>query len=289
MNEKIQNRTLLVRPSVKRYSSINKYIEDLFSYRKSLDPSFTLEIWSAELGFKSRSFVSMVYNGQRPITLNFLLALSQNLKLTESEQDHLYLIFDYSKIKKISQKKMYLSLILESLESNEKKIDLKNQAQFLSSQNLLLIKLLLAFDDIKGTEKELSKLLGVSLREVKRNLKSLEGMDLVIQIDTETREEKIWKSKDKAFIVARDITNESVNLFHQNTMEECKNVLFRKDLIQKFHSIFFALPEDSFSELTEEMERFLTKIKNKYGFNEFENKSLIKLNLQAYEVVKNRN
>ena len=84
-------------PKVKRYSDIYKFIKDVFFYRKAIDPNFTLDLWSYELGFKSRSFVFMVYNNQRQITLNFVQALARSLKLSDPEQDHLFLLFDYKK------------------------------------------------------------------------------------------------------------------------------------------------------------------------------------------------
>ncbi len=275
-------------PKVKRYSDIYKFIKDVFFYRKAIDPNFTLDLWSYELGFKSRSFVFMVYNNQRQITLNFVQALARSLKLSDPEQDHLFLLFDYSKSKKASQRKIYLNQILENLETNEKNIDLQQYSKFLTSQNLMLIKLLLAFDDVNGTEKELSRLLGCSVKEVKKNLSDLNEMGLVVPINTEAQSDIIWRSKDKAFSIARDIVNESVNLFHRNTIDEAKTVLNQKDLTQKFQSIFFALPQDLFPELLQDVDTFLTKVKNKYGYDQFDGKDLIKLNVQAYPVVKNR-
>lgn len=274
-------------PKVKKYTDIYKFIQDVYNYRKALDEKFTLDLWSYELGFKSRSFIFMVYHKQRQITLKFIQSLSTSLKLSDQEQDYLFLLFDYSKTHKISQKRVYLNQILESLETNVKNIDLQYQSKFLSSQNLMLIKLLLAFDDIKGTEKELARLLGISAKEIKKNLAELKEMDLVVPVTAESQKDVIWKSKDKAFVVARDVINESVHLFHRNTLDEAKAVLDQKDTSQKFQSIFFALPKELFPELVQEMDTFLTKIKNKYGYNDFENKNLIKLNVQAYPVVKN--
>lgn len=287
MEENLSQIKISERPQVKRYSDIYKFVQDLFAYRKSEQPKFTLDLWSYELGFKSRSFVFMVFRNQRQMTLNFVQSLASSLKLSDQEQDHLFLLFDYSKSKKASQRKIYLNQILENLESNEKNIELQHYSKFLSSQNLMLIKLLLAFDDAHGTEKELSKLLGISVRDIKQSLTDLKEMGLVVSTTTESHPDVIWKSKDKAFSVARDVVDESVDLFHRNTIDEAKSILDQKGLDQKFQSIFFALPQELFPELLQEMDTFLTKVKNKYGYNEFENKNLMKLNIQAYPVVKN--
>lgn len=272
-------------PKVKKYTDIYKFIQDIFNYRKSIDKNFTLDLWSYELGFKSRSFIFMIYHKQRQITLNFIQSLSSSLKLSDQEQDFLVLLFEYSKAKKVNQKRVYLNQILENLETNEKSIDLQYHSKFLSSPSLILIKLLLAFDDIKGTEKKLSQLLNISAKEVKKSLLDLEQMGLIVPCLTESQKDVVWKSKDKAFAAGRDVVNESVNLFHRNTLEEAKCILDQKNLNQKFQSIFFALPSDTFPELLQEMDTFLTKVKNKYGYDQFEGKDLIKLNIQAYPVV----
>lgn len=271
-------------PRIKKYSNVIHFLRDLVAYKKALDPKFTLDVWSAELGFKSRSFLYMVCTGKRHLTPEVVNILARSLKLSADDKEHLLLLSYYQKAKSATQRSAFLNRILENLESNENVLELHQHSQFLSSSVLPLIKLILAFDDIQGTEDELAQLLNLNKNTLKEHLNTLEQMGLVKSISTEATQSKIWKSVDKAFVITGSHSSESSDLYHERTTQEAAQVLREKQLLRRFRSIFFALPEDHFPELLEEIESFVKKLKNKYGYNQLHNKRLMKLNLQTYPV-----
>jgi uncharacterized protein (TIGR02147 family) len=199
MNEYTQSVAVNSQPNVRAYSNIIQFIQDLFTYKKKLDPQFTLDMWSSELGFKSRSFLHMIYHGKKPLTPDFISTLSNSIGLSSSDQEHLLLLSLFHRAKSASQKSIYLGKILENLEIKAVNIEGRNQTQFLSSPLYLKIKLLLAFDDIKGTETELSQMLNVSIKHIQKHLIDLEAMGLVVSTSSEAQAEKKWKTQSKSF------------------------------------------------------------------------------------------
>lgn len=289
MNEQTQTVEVNLQPNVRSYSNIIQFIKDLFVYKKSLDSHFTLDMWSTELGFKSRSFLHMVYHGKKPITPEFVDILSKSIGLTSAEQEHLLLLSLYHRAKSSAQKSIYLGKILENLEINAINIEGRQQSQFLSSPLFLKIKLLLAFTDVKGTETELASLLNVSVKSVQKHLAELEVMGLVVSSHSEIESGKIWKTQTKSFSAPNGPNqNEAVNVFHQNTMEEAAAMIQQNELMKRFRSVFFALEEGQFPELLDDVESFLNKMKNKYACDDLGQKRLLKMNLQAYPVSERR-
>ncbi len=42
------------RPVLRTYLNIVRYLNDYYLYRRRKDPSFSYELWAAELGFKAK-------------------------------------------------------------------------------------------------------------------------------------------------------------------------------------------------------------------------------------------
>lgn len=267
-----------LKPNMMRFSNVIAYLKAEFDYRKSLDAAFSLDQWCAELGFKSRSFMYMVLSKKRSITPAFIDLFAKHMKFTEVEKNFFALLAYYENAETACEKKIYLDKILESMETNAVQIELKNHLEFLSDLDLPVIKLLLAFDDVKGSAKEVSSLLDYELAIVDTQFKKLEAMGLI-----RTTDGIHYKATDKAFVTKEDYARDVVKLFHQKTTEEAFHKVSTPDF-GRFRTIYFTVSEEQQKILLDEMELFLTKMKNKFGSDTIQDKKLIKMNLQAYSV-----
>lgn len=272
------------KPKIKRYSNILKYLKDFYEYKKALDAKFTYDIWSAELGFRSRSFMYLICSGRRPLTVKFIDKLAHYLEFNFAEKNHLILLSSYHRTKSTDLKAIFLDKILENLDSNENTLDTRNYSSFISSPTMPLIKMILSFDDIKGTFDEISSLLKVDARTIKKDLLVLEKMGLVKRTYTESSREIIWKATSKSFKVTGLTSREIMDFFHHRTAIEAAEISKHSEVFKKFRSILFAINPGDHELLLSEIEHFLSKMKNRFGYNEISGKHIVKLNLQAYPV-----
>lgn len=280
---------LLVKPNIKRYTSVLKYLNEYYSYRRKLRPEFSYEIWAAELGFKSRTFIYLTCQGKRPLTLKFINILAQHLNLTANEKNHLLLLASYNKTKSPDLKSIFFDKILENLESKEDILVAKEYFQFVSSSTMPLIKMILSFDDIKGTVNEVSAILNLDPKKIKKDFVTLEKIGFIKKTYIEASKDIFWKSTAKAFKVPDDRTNEIMEQFNNRTLIEAQEVNKQTELFKKFRSILFAIDPNDHEGMLSEIESFLSKMKNKYGYNDIDQKHLMKINLQAYPVSKTAN
>lgn len=269
-------------PVVQNYTQITQYLNDYFQYRKSLDRSFSFDIWGAELGFKSRSFMRMLSNGERNITLKVSKILSDKLGFTSQQEEYFLLLVQHGNAKTASQRKIYLDKMLEYTETELDTLEIKDYEKFLASPHLSQLYLLISFSDFVATESQLKKLLNIKLTDLKKSLKTLEKIGMIKS--KVQNSEKVWVTQTKSFKVPGKPQDKSILAFHQHSLKEASQVLKAHQAFRHFRSIYFSVDENATEELKQEVETFLAKIKRKYEGGSLNKKRLVKLNLQAYPV-----
>lgn len=269
-------------PSVQNYTQITTYLNDYFLYRKSLDRTFSFDIWGAELGFKSRSFMRMLSNGERNITLKVSQVLSDKLNLTNEQNEYFSLLIQHGNAKTASQRKIYLDKMMEYTETESDTLEIKDYEKFLASPHLSQLYLLISFSDFLATEAQLKKLLNMKLADLKKSLKTLDKMGMIKS--KVQNSEKVWMTHTKSFKVPGKPQDKSILAFHQHSLKEASQVLKATQAFRHFRSIYFSVDENATEELKQEVETFLAKMKRKYVGGSLNKKRLVKLNLQAYPV-----
>jgi uncharacterized protein (TIGR02147 family) len=283
MESSVQN-NISEKPRLKNYLNCIDFLNDYFNYRKKLNSKFSFELWSGELGFKSKSSIRMVCQGKRPITDALIEGICQHEKLDDSDKDYLQLLTCYHRVKSESLKKSIFEKILESYDVGEKQKEIKNYVKFLSSSRLPVIQLLISFTDFKATEKNLCEVLNLSSNSLKNYLNILEELELIQRVESEMSVEPYWISQNKLFRIPAGLANPSVHFFHQETMKEALVKAKAASEISKFRSLFFSLNEKNFNDLSETLDHFATRVKAEHC-NDFIQKSrLYKLNFQLYPV-----
>lgn len=274
---------ILIPPFVQNYTQLKQYLNDYFTYRKSMEKVFSYEIWGAELGFKSRSFMRMISTGERNITPKVSSILSTKLGFTPEQEEYFSLLIQHNNAKTASQKKIYSEKMLEFTAVEPDLIEVKEYEKFLSSPYLSQIFLLVSFEDMAATEANLKKLVDVSTNELKKALVTLEKMGMIKSVPF-AGNKKRWVSNSKSFRVPGKPKDKSIVEFHQQSLKEASQVLATNQAFRHFRSIYFSINEDATEELKQEVEIFLAKMKRKYAGGSLNKKRLVKLNLQAYPV-----
>ncbi len=283
MESALQN-NISLRPQLKTYLNCIDFLNDYFNYRKRLNSKFSFELWSGELGFKSKSSIRMVCQGKRPITDALIEGICHREKLDDSDKDYLLLLTCHHRAKSESLKKSIFEKILESYDVGEKQKEIKNHVKFLSNGQLPSIQTLISFTDFKATEKNLCEVLNLSSNNLKNYLNILEELELIQKVESEIAEEPYWISQNKLFRIPAGLADPAVHFFHQETMKEALVKAKAASEMSKFRSLFFSLTEENFNQLSETLNGFAARVKAEHC-NDFIQKSrLYKLNFQLYPV-----
>jgi len=276
-------------PNINTYISAYKYLSDYYEYRKNLDSKFSYELWSVELGFKSKSSVNMICRGQKIISDSLIQSFSDKVGLNPAQKDYFYLLANYQNAKKPVLKRAYLDKIIEQVDNSVNTTDLKNHIQFLSSPALPILQLLISFKDFKATEAKIKEITGIKSKKLNEHFQVLEKLGLAQKVCVETEKDPVWVSNIKYFKISNKVQNEASNMFHQATTKEALEILNLKEDMRKFKSIFFSMNKENYADLSQDFDDFFAKIKFKYGNDFLLDKQLFKVNLQVYPVTKKLN
>lgn len=272
-----------IKPSILSYTSAIEYLQDHYQYRKFKDPSFSYEIWAAELGLKSRSSLRLVCNGKKNITQAFINNFSVCLKLTLSEKEHFLLISKMTNSKTAEFRSLFLDKVHEKREIPHTEITAEMYTQFLSHPIAPVVQVLTGFQDFEANVSNLSKALNVKKEQVVKSLDLLEQCQLV-QKETNEKSQDLWKTSITPFKVKDEAQSQPLYKYHHQTLSEAQQALLLEDELKRFRSVLMALDVDNFKDIKNDLEDFLRKLKSKYGTTEIKNKKLCKINFQIYPV-----
>lgn len=198
--------------------------------------------------------------------------------LAKAKKKHLIHLALYQKAKTDLQKKIHFEAVLQTLDSSSNITLIQNYVEFISSPNLPVLQLVLAFKNVNTSEKNLAQITGQNLKQVKSDLKKLEKMGVAFL------ENGVWRSIYHSFRIPDEVQSRALKTYHSNNLKEAQAIIEQEPLLRRFRSVMFALNDQNFDDLTQDIETFLAKIKNKYDTTKGKGDRLYKINLQTYPV-----
>ena len=272
------------RPILRTYLSLVRFLNDYFLYRRSLDKTFSYEIWAEELGFKSKASVRMLCQGKRNATDAFIDALCQKEQLSSEDHDYLQLLNLHQKAKTSSLRKTLLEKLVEKFDVSNSQKNVRHYIQFLSQQELPLIQMLISFEDFHATEQNIKSTLGLDQKTVSNALKVLVELELAQKVTSESSAEPYWVSNNKLFKIPGEISDPALQLFHEQTLHEALEKVRLVSQYHQFRSLYFSLDDSAFTDLLQTLNDIATRLKVSYCNNHIENKRLFKFNFQLYPI-----
>ncbi len=76
-------------PQVLRYNDLVPFLQDTLNYRSQVNPRYSLRAWSAELGWKEPTSLSLILKRKRKLPLELLPRLRKSLKISGTEASYL--------------------------------------------------------------------------------------------------------------------------------------------------------------------------------------------------------
>ncbi len=265
-------------PDILNYFSISEYLKKIYEFRKNENSGFTYDLWSVELGYKSRSFIKMLTMNQRTVTDQFAKNFLKITKFTPNQQTHFELLVKYSQAGTVSDQKIYLDKIFENLGQSKQQTEILNHAEFLSNLMLPKILVLLSFKDLNRTQQGLSDFLKIPMTEMKDHLNQLEKMNLVIHNSVE----KTWSANNHSFKIPTDFKNEALKKYHNASLAEAIKAQDLPENQRRYRSTLIALSDEQYENLVSDMNDLVSKAVSKYDSDEIQNKRLYKMNLNIF-------
>ncbi|WP_413559481.1 TIGR02147 family protein [Bdellovibrio sp. HCB209] len=265
-------------PQLSQFHKATEFLKAHYEYRKKLDPGFSYEAWSAELGYKSRSFVKMVVSGQRSLTAEFVQNFAERMKFSSEDFHYFSLIVSHEQAGSEYERSLYLDKIFEHSGQRKQLQILEDQDDFLRDVHLPKIFLLLGFKDISKTPERLAEIMNMDVVSMKARLEKLEALGLVSFQNWQ------WEPVDESFRVPSKYGNEALETYHNSSLTEAMSAQKMETRLRRFRSLLLPLGESEFEELLTDIEALVGKSIAKYNHKEIQNRRLYKMNINVHPV-----
>ncbi|WP_413583208.1 TIGR02147 family protein [Bdellovibrio sp. HCB288] len=265
-------------PQVWQFHKATEYLKAHYEFRKKLDPGFSYDVWSLELGYKSRSFIKMVVAGQRNLTSDFIQTFSAKMVFSSEEAAYFLLIASHEQAESEPERALYMDKIFECRGRRMDLRILENQDEFLLDAELPKILLLLGFQDIKKTPQYLAEITGMDVLMMKARLEKLSSMGLA------TFKDLNWEPIDESFRVPKKFGNAALASYHNAALTEAMAAQKIETRLRRFRSLLLPLGEADFDSLLIDIENLVGKSIEKYNHKELQNRRLYKMNVNLYPV-----
>lgn len=276
-NEKIE----YVAPKIENFTSAIEFLKSYYSFKKSINPGFSFDAWSAEANMKSRSHLKMILDKKRRLTPQATAKLSQSLSLNSHEAEYFSLLVKTDQATDQNEKNLFLNRVFEMKGSLKKVLEVRRYSEFLSSLLLPKLQVLLSFDDLNRTPQGLAEFLGLPVSLIEEHLEKLKEIDLAV-----VTSDNVWQAKESSFRVPQNLGQPALRKYHDLCLDEAKKAQDLPLENRRFKSILLPLNEQQKQGLIEEINNFISKAVSKYDSSELEHKQIFKFNLNFYPVTK---
>jgi uncharacterized protein (TIGR02147 family) len=277
-------KSLIDGPDILNYTDVLAFLNDHYKYRKGLDRQFNFDIWSYQLGYKSRTFMYLICTGRRSIMDETVKKLSACLSLDVKRKEHFFVLANMNNQDNPEFKQIFKDKIFENLNFQEDRLTQSEYEEFLLNPQLMILKVLLSFKDMDGTKDFIRKHMNIDHQILSQYLRKLIDMKMITsQIDEKTQK-TVYRSQSKNIKFPDQVDNKIMENCNASILNEALVKNRNTENFKKMRSTLFAIDPQNFEKMNDEIESFVSKIKHKYASESIEGHELIRLNLQAYSL-----
>ncbi len=266
------------KPEIKKYLNVHKYLQDYYEFRKSSNSDFSYEVWSREIGLKSRTYLRLLVFATRPINEPTAELLRKSLDLSSEDGAYFICLVHYTQSRTEEQRRVFGLQLSRYLTPNVDFHEVQQSFEFVANPLLPVLQTLLTFEDVIKTPASLSNILNVAEEQIVEGLKNLEGIGLAKK-EEETKE---WASVSSSWRVPQNLKDLGLGEFYRNTLKKAEQSLHLPGEERRFRSLFVALSKDEYGDLLKDFEVFIQEQLKKRNVNEIENRRLYQLNFNLF-------
>lgn len=266
-----------------------EYLKDVYLSRREKNSSYSLNSYARDLGI-SKSFLSRIFSGERPLSMKLAVQISAALDLSEAQSRQMLLSVVQASTKnaKISRKvKAHLEQSLaEDAELAEGDIlyttvEIEHFKAMANWHHLALLNIV-TMKNFKSQPSVIAKQLGITTVEVKEAIDRLIGLGLLSEVDGALKRstKNMYFKTHKSEYAVRHFHNQMIN----KAKEELKNTAQKDFNNRLINGITFSCGKEQIELIKEKIDQFQDEILKLASAGERE--ELYQMNIQYFPLIK---
>jgi uncharacterized protein (TIGR02147 family) len=242
-------------PDIFAYTDYRKFMRDFFDFMKSTKPFFSYQYFAQKAGFKSKSFIHKVINGQRALSTNSVFSIARALNLKGKEIAFFEALVHFNESKTDQEREYYFTRMQQVEPKNEGIRLQKNQYNYFAKWYHAVIRELVTIVPFAADYKKLASAVEPPITPKLAR----ESVKLLLELGMVRKNEKtgLYQQTD-AYITTRDtVVSLGVNKFQRETMDLALKSHENDDRqTRDFSSLTIGISSKGFEKIKSELKDF---------------------------------
>jgi len=262
----------VVIPSVFSYLDYRAYLKDFYNHKKSINPNFSLTVFSEKAGLATRNYLKRVMDGERPLNSELIPKFCLGLGLGPKEKVYFEALVNFNQTKDVESKKHYFNALTQATEHVKGSVVevARDQFEVYGHWHILPIRELVLLKDFEENPNYI-------VRKMKNKIskkQAQEAIDVLLRIGLLVRDPKTQKLKQANPVIVYDkgVVNMVVREFHKQTLDRTKEAIAEDDFESwDLRSLALAVPQEELKNISGALKDFIHELNMKHSLPAGEN------------------
>lgn len=266
-------------PRVHDFFDYREYLRAYFDAKKAMSPHFSHRVFAREAGLGSQSYLSMVIERKRNLSMKSLPKFIDGLKLVGRERSDFETLVRYDQCDDLEEKSRLFSELLKLRADRSELFDLERERfEFLSQWHAVAIYVLVGLQGFQHDPEWVSRTLGrkITSAQAKDALALLNRLGLIVE------NEGVWRQVLGAITVKDNTRAMAVARYHEAHVRLAFEALKKLPLEQReMAGATISIPASHLDELKEKIRAFRREL-NTWSSSFQDSDQVFQVNLQLF-------
>jgi uncharacterized protein (TIGR02147 family) len=242
--------------SIYSYTDYRKFIADYFAEQKRANARFSYAFFAKKAGFKSRSFMAKVMNGEKALSAASIGRVAKAMDLQKKERDYFKALVLFNNEKSLNKKSRYFASLQSTHQSNKSVLLRNDQFEYFNKWYFAALREIAAYCDFKDDFQKLGALLDppISAKGAKQ------GIELLLRLNLVKKRDGPFVQTDASITTGNEVQNIAVANFQRETSQLAQRAITRMENRQEISTLTFGTNKTGYKEIQSEIRAFRKKL-----------------------------
>lgn len=244
--------------SIFDYTNYQAYLKAFYDEEKASKPYFSYQYLADKCGFKSKTYLHKVINGEKALNVNSALKIGGFLKLKKRELDYFEAIVLFTNAKTVTEKEFYFKKLQKYSKRCSSSQLRQNQYEYFNHWYNSVIREIVTIVDWQNDYTLLAKSVvpAITPREAKKSVQLLLDLGL-IQIDGNG----LYFRTDRSVTTGEDIVSLAVHHFQKENLQLAAEAIERFSRPERdISTLTMSIPEEGVKRVKDEIAQFRKRL-----------------------------
>jgi uncharacterized protein (TIGR02147 family) len=266
------------KPDIINYTNYRQYLADIYAFRKTDEPRFSVRAFAKEAGFSSHTLMRYILDGKRNLSKKSLLKLILALDLNRDRTEYFENLVFFNQSKNLDEKNIYYQRLLKSQQPNGLKKLEANQFLIFKTWYHSAIREMLSLGKFRNSPEWIAGQLQPKIEPKEAQ----ESLKLLLEAGLIKKTVNGFQAVDNSITTDDEVLPLFVRNYHLQMMEMAMQAVDTVDPEKRdISSVSFAIRETDFPKLKKQIQLMRKELRN-FAVADGEGERVVQVNIQLF-------